>query len=67
VNLSNTGYLTYYSITCSNHLGGPDVAGSPAWTLSGNALPPVVWIKLFGAFLPIDQPSGLVVRADAEV
>jgi len=67
VNLSNTGYLTYYSVTCSNHLGGPDVAGSPAWTFSGNALPPEVWIKLFGAFLPIDQPSGLVVRADAEV
>jgi len=45
----------------------PDDCGFPAWTLSGNALPPEVWIKVFGAWLPIDQPSGLVVCADAEV
>jgi len=35
--------------------------------LPGNALPPEVWIKLFGVLLPIDQPSGFAVCADAEV
>ena len=56
-----------YSVTCSNQRRTRTTAGPRPWMLPGNALPPEVWIKHFGALLPIDQPSGFAVCADAEV